>query len=71
MGGYYYTTKAGDMWDYIAWLVYGEERFAEKLMRTTENRELLHIYIFSDGIRVWCPYIEEQENDGPAWRSET
>ena len=25
MGGYYWTTKEGDMWDLIAWKVYGDE----------------------------------------------
>jgi phage tail protein X len=72
MGGYYYTTKAGDMWDYIAWAVYGEERFVEELLRAEENRELIHTWIFSAGVQVWCPYIEETEedNDTPEWRSE-
>lgn len=72
MGGYFYTTKSGDMWDYIAWVVYNEERFAETLMRAEENRELLDIYIFSDGVRVWCPYVEEQDQDDeePVWRSD-
>lgn len=71
MGGCFYTTKSGDMWDQIAWVVYGDERFVETLMRAEENRELLEIYIFSDGIQVWCPYVEETEQDDePVWRQE-
>lgn len=72
MGGYYYTTKAGDMWDYIAWKVYGEERFIETLLLAKENRELVYIYIFSAGTKVWCPYVEEEDVDDeePYWRSE-
>jgi hypothetical protein len=59
------------MWDYIAWTVYGEERFVEDLLLAEENRELIRTYIFSAGIQVWCPYIEEEEdNDTPEWRSE-
>ena len=30
MGGYIYRTKQGDMWDYIAWKVYGDEESARK-----------------------------------------
>lgn len=72
MGGYYYTTKSGDMWDYIAWKVYGEERFVETLFLAEENRGLLDTYIFSAGVRVWCPYVEEEDTDDetPEWRSE-
>lgn len=55
MGGYYYTTKQGDMWDYIAWKVYGDEKMAGTLLGAEENREIMDIYIFSAGTRVWCP----------------
>ena len=72
MGGFYYHTKAGDMWDYIAWKVYGAERFVETLLLAEENRELLDVYIFAAGVKVWCPYVEEEEqdNDMPEWRKE-
>jgi phage tail protein X len=59
MGGYYYVTKQGDMWDYIAWKVYGDERQFELLLTCEENRELLDIYIFSAGTRVWCPEVSD------------
>ena len=49
MGGYYYITKAGDMWDYIAWIVYKNERQMEILLRAEENAHLLEVYIFSAG----------------------
>lgn len=70
MGGYYYTTKQGDMWDYIAWKVYGDESKFENLLTAEENRELLDIYIFSAGVKVWCPEIPNDvmaENTAP-WR---
>ena len=70
MGGYYYTTKAGDMWDYIAWVVYGNEKMMENLLQAEENRELMLTYIFSAGVKVWCPDIESEEKkeELPPWR---
>lgn len=70
MGGYYYITRQGDMWDYIAWVVYKNEKMMETLINAEENRELMTIYIFSAGVKVWCPKIAEQEalSEGPAWR---
>lgn len=55
MGGYYYTTKAGDTWDYIAWVVYGDEKRMDILLQAEENTELIDIYIFSPGKKIWCP----------------
>lgn len=70
MGGYYYITKQGDMWDYIAWVVYGNERLFEKLLNAEENREIISTYMFSAGEKVWCPKIEEkaETNNMPPWR---
>jgi phage tail protein X len=70
MGGYYYETRQGDMWDYIAWKVYGDETKMELLLNAEENRELLMIYMFSAGTKVWCPELAEQsaETDRAPWR---
>lgn len=70
MGGYYYETKQGDMWDYIAWRVYNNEKMIEKLLNAEENREIMDTYIFSAGVRVWCPEVAEQAvaNDLAPWR---
>lgn len=72
MGGYYYTTEQGDMWDYIAWKVYNDEMLMGKLMEAPENRKLLQIYMFSQGTEVWCPYVEanSDDTDSPDWRDE-
>lgn len=72
MGGYYYTTKAGDMWDYISWTVYGTENFVGILMEAPENKKHLETYIFSQGERIWCPYVEEEieEAEMPDWRDD-
>lgn len=70
MGGFYYTTKSGDMWDYIAWKVYGSEFMVGTLYEAPENVELLEIYIFDSGVKVWCPAVsaEAVEDEGPDWR---
>lgn len=70
MGGFYYETKQGDMWDYIAWKVYGDERRCRLLWEAEENRQYLAVYLFSAGVRIWCPYIEEDtdEDEAPEWR---
>lgn len=70
MGGYYYTTKQGDMWDYIAWRVYNNEKMIEKLLNAEENREIMDTYIFSAGVKVWCPEAAEQTASSglAAWR---
>lgn len=70
MGGYYYTTKQGDMWDYIAWMVYKDEKMMEVLLRAEENRTIMETYIFSAGVKVWCPDVEEQaaSADMAPWR---
>lgn len=71
MGGYYYETKQGDMWDYIAWIVYGDETKAELLLSAPENRQILTEYIFSAGVKVWCPAFEgDAADDLPPWRNE-
>jgi phage tail protein X len=70
MGGYYYTTKQGDMWDYIAWIVYGDYNLVRILMEA--NPQHLETYMFSQGEKVWCPYISETEEDSeePDWRDD-
>lgn len=72
MGGYYYTAKQGDTWDYIAWVVYENEYRMEEMMCAIENYDILTTFIFSAGDKVWCPYIEEDdtEDEEPDWRSD-
>lgn len=72
MGGYFYTTKEGDMWDYIAWIVYQDELKVQALMQAPENYGILEYYIFPAGVKVWCPAIEEDEDEEeePSWRDD-
>ncbi len=70
MGGYYYVTKQGDMWDHIAWKVYKNEKMIEVLLNAEENRKIMATYIFSAGVEVWCPLVAEQAApaDTAPWR---
>lgn len=70
MGGYYYTTKQGDMWDYIAYLVYGDEYKMPVLLEA--NQRYNDVYIFEAGIKLWCPELsileESEDEEVPEWR---
>lgn len=71
LGGYLYTTRQGDMWDYIAYQVYGDEYQVGLLF--SANPDQLDTYIFSAGCQVWCPVLEvvdEEDENIPDWRDE-
>jgi phage tail protein X len=62
-----YTTIQGDMWDSIAYKVYGSEKYMGILMQS--NMELLDIFIFSAGTVLTVPaLLPEAETNIPAWR---
>lgn len=65
-----YRTVLGDTWDIIAKKVYGDEFYADRLMDA--NRDLLHQFIFSEGIEVNCPDLGTNTSKSPAgypeWR---
>lgn len=64
-----YITELGDTWDMIAKKVYGDETKAGLLM--DNNRDLLEILIFDDGIELECPSVEVESDDiasYPSWR---
>lgn len=58
------------MWDYIAWVVYGNEQMVEALLNAEENRKIMETYIFSAGVKVWCPAeVKAAALEGmPPWR---
>lgn len=68
MGGIIYKTKQGDMWDYIAWKVYGDEAYVNVLYNT--NPHYLKVFIFEDGCEITCPEISANNDstDAPEWR---
>lgn len=62
-----YTTVQGDMWDSIAFKFYGDEKYISLLLQN--NPELLDIFVFSAGTKVYIPEApEEDEDDVPEWR---
>ena len=67
IGGFTYTTQQGDMWDYIAWKVYGDEAFVYLLYR--ENPKYFETFIFNEGVQLVCPEIDIVSDDGdvPDW----
>ena len=65
-----YQTRQGDMWDSIAYRLYGDERYMVDLLR--ENQKYRHIYIFPSNIELNVPSIDTSEMlPVPPWMSES
>lgn len=67
-----YTTISGQTWDQIAYEVYGNEHYCDKLMNA--NRDKLNYFVFPDGIVLELPSIESiaqtsVSSDYPTWRA--
>jgi len=62
-----YTTISGDMWDTVAYKVYGDESYMDKLIAA--NLEYRHIFIFPAGVELVLPdkAIETSANL-PPWK---
>lgn len=64
-----YVTKQGDTFDSIAFNIYGDRRYTQELMEA--NPEQLEMVIFSGGVTLNLPEIDNQEAslaDVPPWR---
>lgn len=63
-------TLQGDTWDTIALRVYGNALRAQQLMEARENVRLLDYQIFTGGVTVATPEVEEgtAADDLPEWR---
>ena len=63
-----YTTVQGDMWDKIAFYQLGDAKYTDVLMR--ENPKHRNVYVFSSGIVLTIPDIEETVtgDDLPPWK---
>ncbi len=63
-----YTTKQGDMWDGIAYRMYGDVKFTDVLINA--NPEYREVYIFSEGAVLDVPEVEERisADDLPPWK---
>jgi len=67
-----YTTISGQTWDQIAYEVYGDEYYCDRIMEA--NREKLLYFVFPEGILLNLPDKESitgaiVANDYPAWRA--
>jgi phage tail protein X len=67
-----YITIAGDTWDSIAYKVYGNEEFCDKIMDA--NRDKLDMFVFSAGVELTIPHRDtftgsNVNTDFPDWRS--
>ena len=62
-----YTTIQGDMWDLIAFKVYGKEAYISKLLEA--NEDLREITVFPSGVEIVCPEADaETSSILPPWR---
>lgn len=64
-----YVTKQGDMWDFVAWRVYGSESYVTVLYRA--NPQYMDVYVFDAGVILECPELtveETTEESIPEWR---
>ena len=62
-----YTTKAGDMWDGIAYKVYGDESYTDKLMML--NTQYCRFFVFPAGITLDLPEESTQTSANlPPWK---
>ena len=62
-----YTTIQGDVWDLIAYKLYGDEKYMKNLIEA--NWKYIDTVVFSSGTVLNVPDIPEEEIDGvPFWR---
>ena len=65
-----YTTIQGDTFDSIAFRMFGDEAYMEKLIKA--NWEHADTLVFSSGTTLIIPEIEESsvDDDAPFWRAD-
>ncbi len=63
-----YKTQQGDMWDSISYKLYGDSQYTDVLINA--NPEFRNVYIFSEGIVINVPEVEERitADDLPPWK---
>lgn len=68
-----YTTVSGQTWDQIAFEVYGEEHFCDRIMDA--NRDKLDYFVFPAGVTLNLPELDVLDSnsvpsDYPSWRAQ-
>lgn len=62
-----YSTIQGDMWDWIAYKVYGREGCISHLLQA--NEEHREVTVFPAGVKLVCPEIPAESSQIlPPWR---
>jgi phage tail protein X len=63
-----YETVQGDMWDEIAYKVYGSTKYIGALLAA--NSSYITMYRFSAGITLTCPDVSEEVSASalPPWK---
>lgn len=62
-----YITVSGDMWDSVAYKIWGNEMYTDKLIKN--NLQYKNIFIFPAGILLDIPNIEIKKSaDLPPWK---
>lgn len=65
-----YTTIQGDVWDAIAYRVYGDSKYMGFLM--DENPDKITIFVFPAGVELNTPPLPENNSSPsgmPTWRT--
>lgn len=62
-----YTTVQGDMWDFVAYKVYGHERYMDTLLEA--NPAYKDVAVFPAGITLTCPDVGASTGGiAPPWK---
>ncbi len=61
-----YKSKQGQTWDMIAKEVYGNELYADFLMKN--NKNLLDYFVFPEGICIIILPLQKSTENTPSWR---
>lgn len=62
-----YTTVSGDMWDSIAFKVFGNERYTDKLIKC--NLQYRDVFVFPAGVVLFLPDPETEVSAAlPPWK---
>lgn len=63
-----YTTKLGDVWDRIAYDIYGDESYVTYLM--SANQDKLEYFMFPSGVELIIPDLVTPDKELlPDWRT--
>lgn len=64
-----YTTVQGDAWDYIAWKLWGDEKYMKWLIEA--NWRNIETLVFPAGVVLIVPDLpKEATDDKPFWRND-